>query len=287
MSQFVCLMYHNVCRADQLGSGGPFAKLGPSIRSYSVTTGQFDEQIGAIDEERWMDPEELRRGPIADDRKPRVLITFDDGWAGSINEAGPILADAGVRAILFVTTGLIGHPLFATERMLRDLPSEVFEIGAHTVTHPFLAECSTEQIARELRDSRTELEEIVGRPVDTMSVPNGSLDDRVMRIAAECGYSFVFTSQAHVNDGPQNMTAIGRVAVRSTTTREQLVRWSDGQLGGAGWRRRALEVPRRALGPDRYRRLRGWALGEGRNDDDMAELVASHRRNSQKLVSTV
>ncbi|HVJ87588.1 MAG TPA: polysaccharide deacetylase family protein [Caulifigura sp.] len=284
MSPFVCLMYHNVCRADQLGADGPFAQLGPSIQSYAVTTEQFSEQTSAIGRDRLLDPDALRKPVSAKPSRPQVLVTFDDGWAGTFEEAGPILEAAGARAIVFVTSGLIGHPLFASEALLRELPRDVFEIGSHTVTHPFLAEGTTKQIEKELRDSRAELEDIVGRTVDTISIPNGSFDQRVLRIAEECGYSLVFTSEPHLNQSPPDHRGIGRVAVRSTTTTDAILRWCDGDLGAAGWRRKALDVPKQLLGPERYRRLRAWALGEKRNDDDMSDLVVSHQSASRELV---
>jgi peptidoglycan/xylan/chitin deacetylase (PgdA/CDA1 family) len=287
VNRFVCLMYHNVYREDQLGPGGPFATLGRSVRSYSVTTSQFAEHIAAIGKGRWFDPDVLRKQIGRLNQRPKVLITFDDGWAGSIDEAGPILGAAGARAIVFVTTSLIGHPLFASELMLRELPTSVFEIGAHTATHPFLAECTTEQIQRELQDSKSELEDILGRPVETMSVPNGSLDERVLRIAADCGYSFVFTSETVVNDAADNHGVLGRMAVRSTTRTETIQRWCDGEIQGAGLTRKALQLSRQVLGPDRYRQLRSWLLGEKREDNDMADLIAAHRQQPRELLASM
>jgi len=270
-------MYHNVCPAGELGPGGPFSGLSPSIQSYSVTTDQFRNHISAIGRDRWMDPNELRGPLVSHDQngRPRVLLTFDDGWTGSFSEAGPILKEAGVRAIVFVTTGLIGHRLFASESLLRDLPADVFEIGAHTMTHPFLAECSSDVIRRELNESRCQLEDILGRCVDSLSIPNGSMDERVLKIANECGYELIFTSETTINNVRDRV--IGRVAVRSGSTTDTIVQWSEGYLGTAGWRRRALGIPRQVLGPKRYRQLRGWALGEVSGQDDMSELVAEHQ----------
>src|SRR5690606_35200057 len=131
-------------------------------------------------------------------------------------------------------------------------------------------ECTSAVIRRELRDSRQTLEDILGRCVDCVSIPNGSADERVLDIADECGYSFVFTSETRLNSSDDGSRTIGRVAVRSDSTAECVAQWANGMLGSASWRRRALELPRRLLGPQRYRRLRSWALGEERGQDDMA-----------------
>ncbi|MGC4049850.1 MAG: polysaccharide deacetylase family protein [Paludibaculum sp.] len=171
MSQFVGLMYHNVCASAELETpDAAFARLSPSIRSYFVTTEQFESHLKAIGSTRWLHPKELG-GERPGATTPRVLLTFDDGWAGSFDQTAPLLAKFGAQAIVFVTTGLIGHSLFASESTLRNAPAAQFEIGAHTVTHPFLSERDSSLIRQELVDSRSDLEDILGRPVRSMSVP--------------------------------------------------------------------------------------------------------------------
>jgi hypothetical protein len=111
-----------------------------------------------------------------------------------------------------------------------------------------------------------------------MSVPNGSMDRRVKQAAHEAGYAFLFTSDAMVNDNAAVTGEVGRVAVRRDTTVDAIQKWCRGELSAAGWRRRALELPKRWLGPQRYRQLRSWALGETSVDDEMSDLVARHQR---------
>ena len=41
-------------------------------------------------------------------RRPRVLITFDDGYADNVAHALPILQRYGLRATMFVTSGAVG-----------------------------------------------------------------------------------------------------------------------------------------------------------------------------------
>jgi peptidoglycan/xylan/chitin deacetylase (PgdA/CDA1 family) len=50
------------------------------------------------------------------------------------------------------------------------------EIGAHTVTHPVLSDLSEADQRREVRQSRAELEALLGRPVRLFAYPFGQRD---------------------------------------------------------------------------------------------------------------
>jgi peptidoglycan/xylan/chitin deacetylase (PgdA/CDA1 family) len=51
------------------------------------------------------------------------------------------------------------------------------EVGAHTMTHPRLSALSEQAQRREIRESRTRLEEVVGKAVATFAYPYGQLGD--------------------------------------------------------------------------------------------------------------
>jgi hypothetical protein len=229
-----------------------------------------------IPRQQHFDPRELRDDSTWDgghSNPLRTLVTFDDGWAGSFEAAGPILKSCGARAIVFVTTGLIGKPLFFTPRQLQALSDEVFEIGSHTVTHPFLNELPEPAIRRELMDSRRCLEDLLGRPVETISIPNGAIDRRVRSCAQEAGYRFIFTSATPRPNAETDPLNIGRVALRRETSMRDFEHWISGDVRSAGWRMGALSVAKGILGSGRYRRWRARYLGEQAGQDEMASLL--------------
>lgn len=56
---------------------------------------------------------------------------------------------------------------------VRNLHSQGFEIGAHTVHHPILNECTAQQARAEIADSKAELEMLIGGAVHAFAYPNG------------------------------------------------------------------------------------------------------------------
>jgi peptidoglycan/xylan/chitin deacetylase (PgdA/CDA1 family) len=69
------------------------------------------------------------------------------------------------------------------------------EIGSHTMTHLPLTSLPAETQANEIRQSKTVLEEITGRPVTSFSYPHGSVTSMTSRLVQETGYSLACTSQ--------------------------------------------------------------------------------------------
>jgi peptidoglycan/xylan/chitin deacetylase (PgdA/CDA1 family) len=129
-----------------------------------------------------------------------VVLTFDDGYADFAEHAWPIMRRHGFPGTVFVTTGWIadsgdrraGEPF---DRMLqwsqiRELADAGVEIGAHTHSHPQLDQLGDDDLLRELKDSRADLEEHLGAPVRTMAYPYGYNSSRVRTAARAAGYHF-------------------------------------------------------------------------------------------------
>ncbi len=64
--------------------------------------------------------------------------------------------------------------LMMTSEQVRALSAAGMEIGAHTVTHPILAEVPLARARHEMEASRARLEQITGAPVRLFAYPNGS-----------------------------------------------------------------------------------------------------------------
>jgi peptidoglycan/xylan/chitin deacetylase (PgdA/CDA1 family) len=121
-----------------------------------------------------------------------------------------------------------------------------------------------DEIRSELSDSKKFLEDALGYEVDTISVPSGAVDRRVRRVAAECGYRFVFDSEVRVNRRGDSPLAIARIAIMHDTGLGAIDRYVQHQLARERVRRALLQAPKRLLGLKRYERLRRTLLGEKR-----------------------
>jgi peptidoglycan/xylan/chitin deacetylase (PgdA/CDA1 family) len=71
---------------------------------------------------------------------------------------------------------------------LRDLRDAGWEIGSHTVSHPFLPDVPDADLEAELTESRSALERELGGPCRTLAYPYGGHDDRVEAAAEAAGY---------------------------------------------------------------------------------------------------
>jgi hypothetical protein len=67
------------------------------------------------------------------------------------------------------------HPMM-TEAQVRELHENGVEIGAHTVSHPVLTQVSPDLASREIRDSKRQLQDIIGAEVRSFAFPNGKPD---------------------------------------------------------------------------------------------------------------
>jgi peptidoglycan/xylan/chitin deacetylase (PgdA/CDA1 family) len=262
---FVALMYHNVAPDAER-----YHELSPSATSYFVTRATFESHLSHIAsaDVRRMDVADLKECYETCGKGHRsgggVLLTFDDGWFDGVHVGGPILERYGCRALLFVTTDFLGKPRFLSRADVGRLDPAVFHVGSHARTHRMLSQLSEAEIRAELSDSRKLLEDLVGYAVETLSIPSGAVDDRVRRIAAECGYAYLFDSSVRVNRRGDSAMAIGRVAVMRDTSPATLDRYLRQRLTRERLRRAALETPKRILGLRRYERVRRWLLGERR-----------------------
>jgi peptidoglycan/xylan/chitin deacetylase (PgdA/CDA1 family) len=248
------LMYHDVHEG-----AAPAAGMPRTASLYHVSRAAFREHLRVV-AARGI-PVRTVGEYVAGAGGDSIVLTFDDGWEGSLSAGAECLVEAGLRATFFVTRDHCGRPGFAGASLLRDAHAAGMEVGAHGATHRLLARLSEAELRAELESSKAFLEDLLGAPVTTASVPGGDWSPLVARVAREAGYTALCTSRPGVNDGRTDPLALRRVAIRRSTTLAAVERYADFRVGGAVLRAAAFDLPRRLVGPRRYAALRARLLG--------------------------
>ncbi len=125
-----------------------------------------------------------------------AALSLDDGVRDNHSVVLPILRRYGIPATVYVTTGMIGktYPWMSgdipmmEEDEIRELAEAGVEIGAHTISHPNMAELDKEQCLTEMTESRRELERITSRTVETFAYPFCHYGDAAVAAAEEAGF---------------------------------------------------------------------------------------------------
>ena len=248
------LLYHSVQRPPPPGherwtvTPDAFAAHADAIASSGRTPLTISELAQALGGRRPLPPR-------------AVAVTFDDGFADNV-DAIAALTGRGLRATLYVTTGLMGTPGMLDRGALAELASQwpEVELGAHAVDHVRLDELPAAAAAAQARDSRTALQDVLGRDVTSFAYPHGAYDARARAAVAGAGYTSaaaVKNALSHPSDDP---LAIARWTVTADTTAARISEVLAGHGVPLAWRRERLRTrgfrlvrrTRRALGrPER------------------------------------
>jgi O-antigen biosynthesis protein len=184
-----------------------------------------------------------------------VGLTFDDGYADT-RATLESAAALGVKSTLYVTTGTIGcQGAITTADVMRLAGSEFVELGAHTVTHPYLDELWTSEAAEEIVASRSALSEITGDPVRSFAYPHGAYSARIRNLVLAAGYDSAAAVKNALSHSADDPLAIARYTVTDTTPLSQVEALLRGEGAPLAWREerartrgyRAVRVARRQL----------------------------------------
>jgi peptidoglycan/xylan/chitin deacetylase (PgdA/CDA1 family) len=99
---------------------------------------------------------------------------------------------------------------------LKQLAEHGMSIGAHTRTHPILSLCSEDEARREILESKSGIEQVLGRPVWAFAYPFGNsatMGEREVRLAREAGFSAGFLNVERWEAEKQDPLALARMHV--------------------------------------------------------------------------
>lgn len=122
-----------------------------------------------------------------------VTTSWDDGHVLDLKVA-ELLKKYGIKGTFYIAPRNREVPVAdrLTDAQIQEL-SKDFEIGAHTMTHPNLKNLSDTEAEREIRDSKTYLEQVTGGPVKSFCYPSGYYTERHVQIVVRAGFSVART----------------------------------------------------------------------------------------------
>ncbi len=231
----------------------------------TVTPADFEAHLRSIQDGgyRTLSLEELlafMEGSLKIDGRA-LLITFDDAYLDNYIYAFPLLKKYNIRALVFAPTawldGAASAPIDAAglEDFKKSPPSHseskalvaegkfnkvimnwdmaremkgsgLIEFGSHTVTH---AECDAldeDGLERELRESKSRIEEELKAPSPAICWPRGKFNETAREAAKRAGYRACFTTRRGVVTTTSNPMSIERIVTKE----------------GASWAGRRLSI---------------------------------------------
>ena len=153
-----------------------------------------------------------------------LILTFDDGYIDFYTAAFPLLKRYNAKATIYIITGRVGKPGYLTWDQLRELAaSPLITIGAHTRTHPQLAEKGAARVRDELDGSKADLESHLGVAVRHLAYPSGSYNKDTIKQAQLSGYMTAVTVHFGIRERADKLLELPRVFVKGGETLDELI----------------------------------------------------------------
>ena len=208
----------------------------------TVPVGIFDDQLGrlgelgynVVDLDAVLDHYTLGK-PLPEQA---VLITFDDGYRDTLENALPVLQKHGLKAVIFIPVAYmedempLPHETHLVERgmrnptldwgLMRELDASGVRVESHGIAHRPLAEVMLDEAVREIAVSKLKLEEALDRPVRAYAYVKGSeahfhpVHESILK---QAGYEIAFTSISRANGSGTNPFRLGRYNVEPYPSR--------------------------------------------------------------------
>lgn len=154
-----------------------------------------------------------------------LLFTTDSSDRSIYDEFAFDVREHGFSAILFLMPSMIGRDGMLTWDQVRALDRAGVIIASHTLTHPWLPDLSDEELRCELCAPKQMIEAEIGHAVMAMAYPYGAFDERVKRVARQCGYTAAYSTAPGRRITDDDPFAIKRVTITETTVVNPFLRW--------------------------------------------------------------
>lgn len=155
-------------------------------------------------------------------------VTIDDGFAECFPALSVLGPEQAARVIVFLVTRkagaandwdhsgeLAGKPLLTWDQ-IAELHKLGIRFGSHSATHPDLRDLTRNDLEREVKGSKQELEERLNVPIRDFCYPYGQFNAGVIRCVEQAGYTTAYTTSDSLWQGTGNPYRTRRIEIKGT-----------------------------------------------------------------------
>ena len=164
---FDSIEFCNSKKADSSTNSKKIDHMTEAQRQRRLDVSQFHQETGKKEESL---PREIRR-------------PFNRGSQSCIS----CLKKRETPKATFFILGWIAQRL---PHLVREIHARGHEVASHGYNHNLCTQCSTEELRKDLKDSKKLLEDIIGDPVYGYRSPSFSIDDETLKTIKDCGYLY-------------------------------------------------------------------------------------------------
>ena len=171
----------------------------------------------------------LKSGVDEIQKKPTVVITFDDGYADNLEHALPILEQYRLPATIFITTAFCDQTLTHERYKDRESPQHLnwdnvkqlaknplITIGSHTITHQLLSEIVDKQSRKEIIEKQLETK------IKFFCYPKGNYSSRELNTLDHSSYRAAVTVKPGSNSIETSMFELKRTEITARDNSKEL-----------------------------------------------------------------
>lgn len=180
------------------GIGKPHAQVGPDEIPYWIGEDFFDDILVLAKSHR---------------NSRMVVFTFDDGNRSDLTIAAERLQSRGLTGKFYVLASRLGSPHYLSRDDARCLCEAGMEIGLHGRDHVDWRTVAPARLADETIAAKQEISAAIGRAVDSVAIPFGAYNARVIRHLRACQFERIYTSDGGVASARNQIR--NRTSIRS------------------------------------------------------------------------
>lgn len=178
------------------GIGQPHAQVGPDEIPYWIGEDFFDDILVLAKGHR---------------NSGMIVFTFDDGNRSDLTIAAERLQSRGLKGKFYVLASRFDSQHYLSRDDARRLCEMGMEIGLHGRDHVDWRTIASDRLADETIAAKHEISAAIGRAVDSVAIPFGAYNVRVIKHLRACQFERIYTSDggsASAHNQIRNRTSV-------------------------------------------------------------------------------